>query len=159
MSYEADREAELRRSREAAAERARESRETRESPEMDEAAKAAAAMERADYLVKEVKGGKQQIQNIMIHMQSVMQALAALRKQLDIEDTGDVSSVEHDQQHIAKLKAKITEHKDELLKMKDELITAQVEQIREGEGASLGDAELRQRAEELVGEMMSQIEQ
>ena len=157
MSIESQ-EAQLRKSREAATERARESREVKEGGEMDEAAKAAATMERADYLVKEVKGGKQQIQNIMIHMQSVLQALTALRKQLEIEDSGDASSVEQDKAHAEKLKAKISEHKDELLKMRDELIIAQVEQIREGEGSTLGDVELRHRAEEIVKKLMNQIE-
>ncbi len=158
MSIE-NQEVQLRQSREASAERARESRESKEGSEMDEAAKAAATMERADYLVKEVKGGKQQIQNIMIHMQSVMQALAALRKQLDLEDSGEASSVEQDKQHAEKLKEKISEHKDELIKMKDELIVAQTEQIRAGDGATMSDVELRQKAEEIVQKLMNQIEQ
>ncbi len=159
MSFEQEQENLLRKSREAAAERARESRESKEGGEMDEAARAAAAMERADYLVKEVKGGKRQIQNIVIHMQSVLQAIQALKKQLDIEDNGEASSVEQDKRHIEKLKSKIAEHKDELIKMKDELIKAQVEQIREGDGGTMTDDELRKKAEALVERIMGEIEE
>lgn len=156
MSFESQ-EKEIRRAREA--ERARESRESKESLEMDEQAKAAATMERADFLVKEVKSGKQQIQNIMIHMQQVLAAIQTLRQQLQLKADGTVSSVEQDKKHIEKVKQKIAVYKDEIVKMKDELITAQIEQIREGENVGLTEQQLRVKAEELVEKIMREVEE
>ncbi|HAT04005.1 MAG TPA: hypothetical protein DCS29_04520 [Candidatus Magasanikbacteria bacterium] len=154
MSLETE-QSELRRSREAQ-ERAVESRESKEK-EVSEDVKAAATMERADFLVKEVKGSKQQIQNIMLHMQQVLQAITALRQQLQIQTDDATNSVEQDKERVEKLKEKIAAHKDELLKMKDELITAQAEQIREGEGAGMSDEKLRERAQEMVERIMEGI--
>ena len=125
---------------------------------MSEEAKAAATMERADFLVKEVKSGKQQIQNIMLHMQQVLQAITALRQQLQLQTDETASSVEQDKEHMERLKKKIAEHKDELLKMKDELIGAQTEEIRNGEGAGLSDIQLRMKAQEMVERIMREIE-
>ncbi|PLX26587.1 hypothetical protein C0581_04105 [Candidatus Parcubacteria bacterium] len=156
MSIESAEE-QLRRSRESAAERSAEIREAKEN-EIDPEAKAAATMERADYLVKEVKSGKQQIQNIVVHMQQVLQTIAALRKQLQIQTDDETSSVEQDEKQVQKLKEKITEHKDEIVKMKDELIRAQVEQIKQGEGSTLSDQQLQEQAEGLVNQIMSEVE-
>ena len=155
MSFESEQQENIRRSREAR-ERDVEQRESKES-EMTPEAQAAATMERADFLVKEVKSGKQQIQNIVVHMQQVLQAIQALRQQLQIQSDDTASSVQHDEKHIENLKKKIATHKDELLKMKDELVAAQTEQIREGEGVGLTDLQLKTKAEEMVERIMREV--
>jgi len=157
MSIE-NQEAQLRKSREASAERARENRESKEGKEMDEQAKAAAAMERADFLTKEIKQSNQQIKNIVIHMQQVLQAIKALRQQLQLAGDDDISSVEQDKHVIEQLKKKIASHKDELIKMKDELITAQTEELRNGEDAGLSDQLLHEKATAMVEEIMALVE-
>ncbi|MBI2437034.1 MAG: hypothetical protein HYV41_04830 [Candidatus Magasanikbacteria bacterium] len=157
MSLESQ-EAQIRKSREASAERARESRESKEGKEMDEAAKAAATMERADFLVKEVKSGKQQIQNIVIHMQQVLSAIQALRQQLQLKNDDAVSSVSQDKKQVEKIKRKIAEHRDEIIKMKDELILAQVEQLREGKAVGTSDEFLKKQAEEMIDRIMREVE-
>ncbi|MBT3539028.1 hypothetical protein HN481_02785 [Candidatus Parcubacteria bacterium] len=151
-------EEQLRKSREV--ERSRESKESKESKESEMSAedKAAATMERADFLVKEVKSGKQQIQNIVIHMQQVMQTIQALRKQLQIQSDDTTGSVEQDKKQVENLKKKIAEHKDEILKMKDELIKAQVDQIKKDEGATLSDQQMQEQAEEMVSRIMEEVE-
>ncbi|MFA6427216.1 MAG: hypothetical protein WCW16_02075 [Candidatus Magasanikbacteria bacterium] len=155
MSLEVEQSEIRRRSREAQ-ERAVEVRESKEK-EMDPEAQAAATMERADFLVKEVKSGKQQVQNIMLHMQQVLVAIQALRQQLQLQTDGSVSSVEQDKKQIETLKKKIIVHKDELLKMKEELINTQVEEIRKGGGAGLSDAELRAKSKELVERIITEL--
>lgn len=142
------------RSREAV-EAGRESRESREG-ERDDELKRAAAMERADFLVKEVKQGRQQMQNIMVHMSSVLAALAKLREELSLADGGgDPSSVARDKERVERLKKQIAEYKDELLKMKDELVREQMEELRRG-GAE--DAGLRERAEAMVARVLREVD-
>ncbi len=136
------------------AERAVESKESKEG-EIDEELKRAAVMERADYLVKEVKSSQQQIQNILVHMQDVLQALAQLKAQLAISDPDEPESVKLDKKQIEKIKEKIAGHKDELLKMKDELIEAQLEKL-EQEGYA--QDELKKRAEQLISQVLEAVE-
>jgi len=62
-------------------ERTRESRETKEG-EKDPELQAAARLERAEYLVKEVKSSKKQMQNILRHVQEVKTLIQQLRTQL-----------------------------------------------------------------------------
>ena len=126
--------------------------------EMTPEAKAAATMERAEVLVKEVKSGKQQIQNIMMNMTQVMQAIKALRQQLQLAITNDesISSVEQDKKAIEKLKQKIAGHTEEILKMKEELITAQATQLSQEHGGEMTE-DLKNRAREMVENIISQI--
>lgn len=109
-------------------ERSREAKET--GFEMDEQAEAAAAMERADVIVKDIKSTKQQMKNIVMNMHAVRQQIQELRKLLDLVDSGSSTSLEQDQKRIDELKSKIAAYKDELLKMKDELIQEQIADLR-----------------------------
>ncbi|MFH1286263.1 MAG: hypothetical protein ABII02_00745 [Candidatus Magasanikbacteria bacterium] len=143
----------LKRSQEA--EPTRESKEAEADPEIE----SAATMERADYLVKEVKQSKQQMQNILVHMQQVTQAIRQLRAQLQLADGGDPSSVAQDKHRIEELKKKISEHKDELIKMRDDLVREQVEELRDGVGVGMSSDELQKKAEQMVDEMIHEIEE
>lgn len=136
-------------------ERNYESKESKEA-ETDKELQAAAALERADFLVGEVKSSKKQMQNIVVHMQQVLAALKALRDQLQISASADDNSIVQDKKRVEDLKKKILEYKDELLKMKDELIAAQMEDLQKAH-TTLSDVELRDRAEGLVGELLKQI--
>ena len=111
-----------------------------------------------DFRLKEVKSGKQQIQNIVIHMQQVLQTIQALRKQLQIQSDDATNSVEQDKKQVEKLKKKIAEYKDEILKMRDELIRSQIERIKQGEEATLSDKQLQEQAENLVNQIMKEVE-
>lgn len=109
----------------------REHKESKEK-ELDPEAARAAMKERADYLVKEVKTNKQQMQNIMVHMQQVMAAIRTIRQQLQLATDDDaVSSVVHDSARIEKMKKQMMEYKDELLKMKDDLIAMQSRELED----------------------------
>jgi len=120
-------------------------------------AKAAAMMERADVLVKEVKSSKQQIQNIMINIASVLQAIQALRQQLQLATSDDsVSSVEQDKKMIDKLKKKIAGHTDEILKMKEDLIIAQAKQLSAVGGVEVTE-DLKNKARAMVENLLAQI--
>ena len=62
--------------------------------EIDPELAVAAAMERADYLVREVKTNKNQMQNIVLHMQAVLKAIRELREALELPElTGDSASI------------------------------------------------------------------
>lgn len=103
------------------------SRESRESsPDRDDPlARRAAVMERADYLVKEVKSGTQQIQNIMIHMQQVQSAITALRAQLNTSSSASgAPSLDRDAQVVDKIRAKINMYTNEITSMREDMIHA-----------------------------------
>lgn len=104
-----------------------ESREDRESAEL----KAAAAMERADFLSKEVKTSQNQMQNIIMHMQQVMNAIKKLRAELDLpgEDLGEATSVEEDHRRVKKLQEQIHVYRSELEAMREDLIKEQIQEI------------------------------
>jgi len=136
-------------------ENAKESNKERKlSPE----AKAAATRERAELLVKEVKSSKQQIQNIMLNVNQVLQAIKALRAQLQLatNDGDSISSVEQDKKSIEKLKKKIAGHTDELFKIKEELIVAHANQMAESQGIILTD-ELKEKAKNMVENLLAEI--
>lgn len=129
-------------------------KEDKESEEL----KAAAAMERAEVIVKEVKQSKKQMQNIVLNMQQVMQAIQLLRSQLQLASSSDdPSSVKQDKEQIEKLKKKIGQYVGEIEKMQDDLVQEQVEILRGGEGAGSTDEELKQKAEEMVTELLRVI--
>lgn len=155
MSLETEQE--FRRKSREAQERAVEAREAKEG-EVNEELKAAAAMERADYLVKEVKSSKQQMQNIVLNMQQVQNAIRQLRAQLQLaEDSDDPESVKQDKKKIAELKKKIVEHADELEKMRGDLVHEQIEELKNGVGAGMATEDLRAKAEAMVEEMIQEI--
>jgi len=133
-----------------------ESKESKEA-ELDPELKAAAAMERADYLTGEIKSSKKQIQNIVVHMSQVLQALKQLRAQLQLSEDGDHASLEQDNKRIEELKSKISEHKDELIKMKDELIVGYMNELQK-QDATMGESALREKAEQAVDNVLNELE-
>jgi len=107
-----------------------ETRETKED-EQSEELKAAAAMERAELIVKEVKQSKKQMQNILLHLQDVTQAIQALRTQLALgQSAQDPSSVQHDKDRLRLLQEKIHGYEKEILVMKDDLIVEKEAELR-----------------------------
>lgn len=150
MSIESEKSRELSRERE----RNYESKESKEA-ETDKELQAAAALERADFLVGEVKSSKKQMQNIVVHMQQVLAALKALREQLQISTSTEDNSIVQDKKRVDELKKKIADYKDELLKMKDELVVAQMQDLQKLD-ANMSDVALRERAEKLVNEIMQE---
>lgn len=122
--------------------------------------KSAAAMERADVLIREAKTSKKQMQNIVLHMQTVMSAIRQLRQQLQlVEESDDPASIKQDKKQIEELKKKIREYGDELEKMRGDLVREQMEELKDGVGVGMTTAELQQRAEELVEKLIQQVKQ
>lgn len=138
-------------------ERSHETRENKEA-ELSPEAQAAAAMERAEQLVKEVKTSKKQIQNIVLHMGQVQQAITALRKQLALADAEDATSVTQDAATIERLKAQISEYKEELLGMRDDLLRAQAAELAETR-PELSESQRTTLAQERVAGMIALVEQ
>jgi len=153
MSLETEQEF-RKRSREA--ERSRESRESKEA-EADPELAAAATLERADYLVKEVKQGKQQMQNILIHMQQVKTAIRQLRQQLQLADGDDSGSVQHDAARVEELKKQVKGYQEELVKMRSDLVREQMSELKNGIGVGLTTAELQARAEGVIDAMIAEV--
>ncbi len=137
------------RSIEAQAER-KESREAEIDPELQ----AAATLERADYLVKEVKNSKQQMQNIVLHMQHVKQAIKQIRQQLQLAASDDDSSVQQDEAQVEKLKKQIADYQDEIIKMREDLITAQIQELQKTNPSASPDA-LQQEATQMVDTLIA----
>ena len=133
----------------------RESRESKESKEneIDPELAAAATLERADYLVKEVKSSKQQMQNILIHMTQVQQAIAQIRAQLQLVGDIDATSAQHDQAQVKKLQEKISLYKDELRQMRETLITEQTKLLQKQHPES-DTAGLHEQAIQMVDELI-----
>ena len=152
MSFETQRDNELRnrRSREAQEMRG----EVREN-EPDAELKKAAAMERADVIIKEVKGNKKQMQNIVLHMQTVLQTIKQLRQQLQLAQVDDdVTSVKADKKRVEELKRKIADYGFELEKMRGDMIREQIEELKGGIGVGMTVGQLQTKAEEMVEEMI-----
>jgi uncharacterized protein YbgA (DUF1722 family) len=124
-------------------------RETKEQKEVEASpeAQAAAAMERAEIIVKEVQSNKKQMQNILMHMGQVQAAIKALRKQLALQDIDHDASVLQDAATVEKLKEKIRTYKDELLAMQDDLLRAQLNEIRETQPNILPEEQSRMAIE------------
>ncbi|MEK7644147.1 MAG: hypothetical protein AAB390_02485 [Patescibacteria group bacterium] len=154
MAHEIEGEIGRRRSVEMAAE----SRETKENGK-DKELEAAAAMERADFLIKEVKSSKKQMQNIVAHMQMVVAAIRQLRAQLQLVQTDDDEnnpSLAKDKKRIDDLKKRIHEYSDEVERMREDLIREQVELLRAAE-PKLTKEELNDRAVKMVEDLIGEI--
>ncbi len=132
-------------------ESSRESRERHESKEgeVDPELQAAASKERADFLIKEVKTTKQTMQNIVLHMQQVQQAITALRAQLQIANDDDAPSVLHDQARVSQLQQHISSFQDELKKMRGDLVKQKIEELKQ-RSSYLSFDELQRLAEQEV---------
>jgi len=138
-------------------EKSHESRESREG-EVDEEIKEGSAMEKADYLVKEVKTSKQQMQNIVLHMQEVTQAIRQLRAQLQlVQDDDDPTSIQQDKKKVEELKFKIKDYIGELEKMREDLVREEMVELKKGIGVAMSEEDLRVKAEENVGEMIEVV--
>ena len=130
-------------------ERNRENRESDKESRDSQELKAAAAMERADYLSREVKTSQSQMQNIVRHMQAVLQAIKQLRAELALPDfEGDENSILEDKKRISALRARVAEYKHELEAMRGQLIQEQIKQLKEqnpqgDSGAIEVEAEIR----------------
>ena len=138
-------------------ERDYESRESKEG-EVDAELKKASAMEKADYLVKEVKTSKQQMQNIILNMQQVVQAIRQLRTQLQlVQDDNDPTSIQQDKKKVEELKFKIKDYIGEVEKMREDLIREEMEELKKGIGINMSEEDLRAKAEESVEKMIREI--
>lgn len=153
MSYETEKSLERVSSRESSAEK----RETKEA-EVNTELKQAAAMERADYLNKEIKTSKKQMQNIVLHIQQVTVALRQLREMLKLSDRGDAPSLLEDKKKVEELKEKISYYKDELVKMKDDLVKEQIEELKNNQTSGMSELELKIKAEEMVEGLIKSID-
>lgn len=133
--------------------------ETKESKEgtVDSELTAAAAMERADYLIKEVKSNTQQMQNIVMHMAQVQKAIADIRKQLQLVHAGDPSSLTRDEIRIQLLRKKIELYRQELFSMKHELLEEQYALLRAADTSS-SEQVLREKALKLVSALLGEFE-
>jgi Asp-tRNA(Asn)/Glu-tRNA(Gln) amidotransferase C subunit len=130
-----------------------ESRESKESEKNEELQKAA-AMERADFLVKEVQSSTKQMQSIVMHMSQVKQAIHALRQQMQLAHVSDPTSMKQDALRISMLRKKIQLYQQELGAMKGELITEQYRMLREDRPHESVDL-LQKEATQLVQRLLS----
>ncbi len=128
-----------------------ESKEGEPDPELQ----AAASLERADYLVKEVKSSKQQMQNIALHIQQVKQAIKQIRAELQLRSAGNTTSTDQDEVRLNKLKNQIEEYQDELVKMRDDLVKEQIEELKKTTDANVTLEGLKQKAEKMVDELIN----
>ncbi len=103
----------------------KENKESKDDPELQ----AAARMERADYLVKEVKSNKNQLQNIALNIAKVQQTLKQLRALLGTSTSSDDNSILQDKQQAEKIRSQIAEHQQELIHMRDGLVTAYMQDL------------------------------
>jgi len=153
MTIETEQSEALRRSRES-----QESKTESKEGEVSEELKAGAAMERADIIVKEVKQSKKQMQNIVVHMQTVLATIRQLRQQLQlVQNTDDPESIKLDKKRVEELTKKIRVYGDELEKMKTDLIREQMEELKNGVGVGMSTDELARKAGEMVEEMIAQV--
>lgn len=125
--------------------------------DIDAETKIGAAKERADFLIREVKSSKKQMQNILFHMQQVTNAIRDLRAELQLAtNQEDPASVRHDQARIDVLREKIKEYSSELMAMKEDLIREEMNSLEE-QGFAGSLEERRARAEEIVGDWVEGI--
>ena len=136
---------------------ARESREMKEA-EKDPELQVAASKERADYLVKEVKTNQQQMQNIVMHVAQVQQALKKLRAELQLSEQGDSTSIQQDNARIVVLKKQIGEYIGELMAMKEDLIVFEMNELKKST-VSKSDQEIRDQAAQRVNEVFRTLQE
>lgn len=133
-------------------------REKTKESETDTELKRAAVLERADFLVKEVKTNQKQMQNILLNIQQVLNLIQQLRAQLQLaDDSNEPSSVQQDKKKIAELKKKIADYSVELENMREDLTREQSAELKRGIGAGLSESELNEKAAAMVAEMIERI--
>ncbi len=155
MSFEKERERELRRRSLEAREVGVEQKESKEA-EVDPELKKAAAMERADYLTKEIKSSQKQMQNILLHIQQVTAAIKKIRQQLQLVEDGEDASVARDKTKVAELKKQIAEYREEIIKMREDLVREQIAELK-NQGVVLSHEELQQKAEQMVDNLINDV--
>lgn len=132
--------------------------EEKENQEDSAELKKAASLERADIIVKEVKQSQKQMQNIVLHMQTVLAAIRQLRQQLQLaEESDNPASIKQDKKQIEALKKKIQEYGDELEKMREDLVREQMEELKNGVGVGMMAEELQRKSEEMVEKMIEEV--
>ncbi len=136
---------------------ARESREMKEA-EKDPELQKAASKERADYLVKEVKTNQQQMQNIVMHVVQVQQALKKLRAELQLSEQEDSASVQQDKARIEVLKKQIGEYIGELVAMREDLIVFEMNELKKST-VSKSEQEIRDQAAQRVDEVFRTLQE
>lgn len=97
----------------------------------EEAEKKMAARERVEVVSKEVKSTKQQIQNIMGNMQTVVKAVAAIRAQLQLAQNDNIPSVKQDQKTLEALKKKLAGLRGELKDLRGALLVEERKSAQE----------------------------
>jgi len=133
-------------------------REKTKESEADAELKRAAVLERADFLVKEVKTNQKQMQNILLNIQQVLSLIQQLRAQLQLaDDSNEPASVQQDKKRLAELKKKIADYSIELENMREDLTREQATELKRGIGAGWSEAELNEKAAMMVAEMIERI--
>lgn len=132
-------------------------RESKENAEQDNAElKAAAAMERADFLSREVKSSQKQMQNIILHVQAVLAAIKQLRAQLELPEVGTTESVEEDKKRALALQVQIKNYQAELIAMREDLVREQTEELAKLQPGT-ARVELERLAEEKVTKLYAEL--
>lgn len=131
------------------------SRETKEK-EADKELQAAAAMERADYLVREVQTNQNKMKNILIHIQQVKQLIQQLQAQLNISSNDNPASVVQDEKQAAALKKRIDECRSELLAMEHDLVREKMAELK-AEFPHAALSEIEEQAKKYVEKMMKSV--
>jgi hypothetical protein len=152
MSFEKESENLARRNRSESTESGFESKE-----KQDEALeKKLGAKERMEQVTHEVKTTKQQMQNIVMNMQQVVSAVAAIRAQLNLKSDTNIPSTEQDQRALEILQKKLQSLSGQLEDLKNALLVEEKRKITE-ENPGLSQAEVQSRAEDQVSAVLKQL--
>jgi DNA repair exonuclease SbcCD ATPase subunit len=123
----------------------------------EELEKKMGARERVEKMSHEVKSTQKQMQNIVTNMQQVMGAVAAIRKQLQLDEADtNIPSVHQDQKTVQLLQKKLANLNDRLQDLRLVLLQEEKEQIREAK-SFLSEEELQtaalKRVEDILGNL------
>jgi phenylalanyl-tRNA synthetase alpha subunit len=152
MSFEKESENRLRRNRVEGQELNVESKEKQD----EELEKKLGAKERMEQVTHEVKNTKQQMQNIMMNMQQVVKAVAAIRAQLNLNNEADIPSAKQDQKELELLQKKLQNFKNQLDDLRPVLV--EEERVRLAvQYPDLKDHELLDQAEKNVTIMFQKL--
>ena len=127
----------------------KESREAKEDKEMG-------AKERMEQTAVEVKNTKQRMQNIMVNMQQVIQAVQQIRKQLGLDESGDVPALQTDQKTLDELKQKLAGLEDQMDDLRLALKNEETAQLRQA-NPGMSDDELNKQVEKKVSEVLEKL--
>lgn len=139
----------------------REKNKEKKEAEVSAEDRVAASKERADYLVKEVKNSQQQMQNILLHMAEVKKIIKQIRDELQLAHApGTDNSLREDDLRIKKLQQRIATYQEEILKMRDDLIRAEIDEIQKrNPQKKLSQTELSAEATQAVDTLIQNLQQ